>query len=190
MKAIFYITDRMKDIIITAGGKNITPSEIENQLKFSPYITDAVVIGDRRAYLTALIMIDHENVEKFAQDNSIPFSNYMSLCRRPEILDLIEDEIAKVNAKFARVEQRAQIPPDRAEAHRRGRGTDPDDEAQAQAGEREIPRPDRSDVCAGSGVASSAVTAVEGRFAASRVTGRESTNRRARALCAAFNPLK
>ena len=68
----FYITDRMKDIIITAGGKNITPSEIENQLKFSPYITDAVVIGDRRAYLTALIMIDHENVEKFAQDNCDP----------------------------------------------------------------------------------------------------------------------
>jgi long-chain acyl-CoA synthetase len=100
----FYITDRMKDIIITAGGKNITPSEIENQLKFSPYITDAVVIGDRRAYLTALIMIDHENVEKFAQDNSIPFSNYMSLCRRPEVLSLIEGEIDKVNATFARVE--------------------------------------------------------------------------------------
>jgi len=101
----FYITDRMKDIIITAGGKNITPSEIENQLKFSPYITDAVVIGDRRAYLTALIMIDHENVEKFAQDHSIPFSNYMSLCRRPEILELIEGEVARVNQKFARVEQ-------------------------------------------------------------------------------------
>jgi long-chain acyl-CoA synthetase len=100
----FYITDRIKDIIITAGGKNITPSEIENQLKFSPYITDAVVIGDRRAYLTALIMIDHENVEKFAQDNSIPFSNYLSLCRRPEVLALIEAEIAKVNATFARVE--------------------------------------------------------------------------------------
>jgi long-chain acyl-CoA synthetase len=104
-EGFFYITDRMKDIIITAGGKNITPSEIENQLKFSPYITDAVVIGDRRAFLSALIMIDHENVEKFAQDNSIPFSNYMSLCRRPEILELIEGEIAKVNAKFARVEQ-------------------------------------------------------------------------------------
>ena len=100
----FYITDRMKDIIITAGGKNITPSEIENQLKFSPYITDAVVIGDRRAYLTALIMIDHENVEKFAQDHAIPFSNYTSLCRRPEVLALIEGEIAKVNATFARVE--------------------------------------------------------------------------------------
>jgi long-chain acyl-CoA synthetase len=101
----FYITDRMKDIIITAGGKNITPSEIENQLKFSPYITDAVVIGDRRAFLTALIMIDHENVEKYAQDHSIPFSNYTSLCRRPEILELIEAEVAKVNARFARVEQ-------------------------------------------------------------------------------------
>jgi long-chain acyl-CoA synthetase len=101
----FYITDRMKDIIITAGGKNITPSEIENQLKFSPYITDAVVIGDRRAYLTALIMIDHENVEKFAQDHSVPFSNYMSLCRRPEIQELIDSEIRRVNAKFARVEQ-------------------------------------------------------------------------------------
>ena len=99
----FYITDRMKDIIITAGGKNITPSEIENQLKFSPYITDAVVIGDARAYLTALIMIDHENVEEFAQDRSIPFSNYMSLCRRPEILALIEAEIVRVNAAPALV---------------------------------------------------------------------------------------
>jgi len=72
----FRITDRMKDIIITAGGKNITPSELENDLKFSPYITDAVVIGDKRAYLTAIIMIDQENVEKFAQDADVPFSNY------------------------------------------------------------------------------------------------------------------
>jgi long-chain acyl-CoA synthetase len=101
----FYITDRMKDIIITAGGKNITPSEFENQLKFSPYITDAVVIGDKRPYLTALIMIDHENVEKYAQDHAIPFSNYASLCRRPEIQALIRDEIDKVNRLFARVEQ-------------------------------------------------------------------------------------
>jgi long-chain acyl-CoA synthetase len=101
----FYITDRMKDIIITAGGKNVTPSEIENQLKFSPYVTDAVVIGDRRPFLTALIMIDHENVEQYAQERSIPFSNYASLCRRPEIQELIEAEVAKVNATFARVEQ-------------------------------------------------------------------------------------
>ena len=77
----FRITDRMKDIIITAGGKNITPSEFENELKFSPYITDAVVIGDKRAYLTAIVMIDLENVEKFAQDRDIPFSNYTSLTR-------------------------------------------------------------------------------------------------------------
>ena len=60
------ITDRMKDIIITAGGKNITPSEIENELKFSPYITDAVVVGDRKPYLSLLVMIDHENVEQYA----------------------------------------------------------------------------------------------------------------------------
>ncbi len=101
----FRITDRMKDIIITAGGKNITPSEWENELKFSPYVTDAVVIGDKRAYLSAIIMIDQENVEKYAQDNDVPFSNYASLTRAPEIRALVQAEIDKVNAKFARVEQ-------------------------------------------------------------------------------------
>ena len=101
----FRITDRMKDIIITAGGKNITPSEWENELKFSPYVTDAVVIGDRRPYLTAIVMIEQENVEKYAQDHDVPFSNYASLTRAPEILALIQGEIDKVNAKFARVEQ-------------------------------------------------------------------------------------
>jgi long-chain acyl-CoA synthetase len=104
-EGFFYITDRMKDIIITAGGKNITPSEFENQLKFSPYITDAVVIGDKRPYLVALVMVDHENVEKYAQDQAIPFTNYASLCRRPEIVALIQGEIDKVNKRFARVEQ-------------------------------------------------------------------------------------
>jgi long-chain acyl-CoA synthetase len=101
----FKITDRMKDIIITAGGKNVTPSEWENELKFSPYVTDAVVIGDKRPYLTALIMIDQENVEKFAQDHDVPFSNYASLTRAPEVRALVQGEIDKVNAKFARVEQ-------------------------------------------------------------------------------------
>jgi long-chain acyl-CoA synthetase len=101
----FKITDRMKDIIITAGGKNVTPSELENDLKFSPYITDAVVIGDRRAYLTAIVMVDQENVEKYAQENDIPFSNYASLTRASEIQDLIWGEIERVNKKFARVEQ-------------------------------------------------------------------------------------
>ncbi|MFP5466527.1 MAG: AMP-dependent synthetase/ligase [Gammaproteobacteria bacterium] len=104
-EGFFRITDRMKDIIITAGGKNITPSEIENELKFSPYITDAVVIGDKRPFLTVIIMIDQENVEKFAQDNDVPFSNYASLTRSTEVQQLIQDVIDTVNRKFARVEQ-------------------------------------------------------------------------------------
>lgn len=98
------IKDRLKDIIITSGGKNITPSEIENQLKFSPYINDAVVIGDGRKYLTALIMIDEENVMKYAQDNRIPFTTYKSLTQAPEINKLIWREVEAVNKKFARVE--------------------------------------------------------------------------------------
>jgi len=101
----FRITDRMKDIIITAGGKNITPSELENDLKFSPYITDAVVIGDKLPYLTVIIMIDQENVEKYAQDHDVPFSNYASLTKSPEVQALIQAELDRVNAKFARVEQ-------------------------------------------------------------------------------------
>jgi long-chain acyl-CoA synthetase len=98
------ITDRMKDIIITAGGKNITPSEIENQLKFSPYISDAVVIGDRRKYLSCLVMIDYDNVAKYAQDENVPFTDFASLCRAREIKALIEAEIEKVNREVARVE--------------------------------------------------------------------------------------
>jgi long-chain acyl-CoA synthetase len=98
------ITDRMKDIIITAGGKNVTPSEIENQLKFSPYISDAVVIGDRRKYLSCLVMIDHETVAQFAQERNVPFSNFASLCRAPEVQDLIWGEIERVNKQLARVE--------------------------------------------------------------------------------------
>jgi long-chain acyl-CoA synthetase len=98
------ITDRMKDIIITAGGKNVTPSEIENQLKFSPYISDAIVIGDKRSYLTCLVMIDQDNVVKFAQDHDVPFTNYASLCRAPEVVELISKEVEAVNKKFARVE--------------------------------------------------------------------------------------
>ena len=98
------ITDRKKDIIITAGGKNITPSEIENQLKYSPYINDAVVIGDGRKYLTALIMIDDENVMKFAQDHRVPFTTYASLTKSKEVIKLIQGEVDQSNNKFARVE--------------------------------------------------------------------------------------
>jgi long-chain acyl-CoA synthetase len=99
------ITGRLKDIIITAGGKNITPAEIESRMKFSPYISDAVVIGDKRKYLTCLIMIDQENVEKYAQDRQVPFSNFASLCRAKEVLDLIDGVIREVNKQFAQVEQ-------------------------------------------------------------------------------------
>jgi long-chain acyl-CoA synthetase len=99
------ITDRLKDIIITAGGKNITPSVMENELKFSPYISDAVVIGDARKYLTCLVMIDQENVEHYAQTHSIPFTDYRSLCSRPEVVALIGDEVARVNKEFSSVEQ-------------------------------------------------------------------------------------
>ena len=99
------ITDRKKDIIITAGGKNISPSELENQLKFSPFISDAVVIGDKRKFLSCLIMIDEENVVKHAQDNDIPFSNFESLCKSKDVVELIDNEVSSVNKKFANVEQ-------------------------------------------------------------------------------------
>jgi long-chain acyl-CoA synthetase len=98
------ITDRLKDIIITAGGKNITPSEIENQLKFSPYISDSVVIGDKRKYLTCLIMIDYDNVANYAQEHDVPFTDFASLTRAPEIVDLVDEEVEKVNRHFAQVE--------------------------------------------------------------------------------------
>jgi long-chain acyl-CoA synthetase len=99
------ITDRKKDIIVTAGGKNITPQYIENKLKFSPYINDAVVIGDRRKFLSSLIMIDEDNVVKYAQDNKIQFSTYKDLTRSPEIIKLIQKEVDQVNETLARVEQ-------------------------------------------------------------------------------------
>jgi long-chain acyl-CoA synthetase len=99
------ITGRAKDIIICSGGKNISPSEIENRLKFSPYISDAVIIGDNRRYLTCLVMIDQENVEKFAQDRRVPFSNFKSLCAAREVRELIGGIVEETNREFARVEQ-------------------------------------------------------------------------------------
>ncbi|MFH2131028.1 MAG: long-chain fatty acid--CoA ligase, partial [bacterium] len=87
-----------------AGGKNITPSEIENHLKFSPYINDSVVIGYQRKYLTALIIIDEENVMEYAQVQRVPFTTFASLTRTKEINKLIEKEVETVNKNFARVE--------------------------------------------------------------------------------------
>jgi long-chain acyl-CoA synthetase len=99
------ITDRKKDIIVTAGGKNITPQYIENKLKASPYINDAVVIGDKRKFISCLIMIDEDNVVKYAQDNKIQFSTYKDLTQSPEIIKFIQGEVDKVNETLSRVEQ-------------------------------------------------------------------------------------
>ena len=99
------ITDRMKDIIITSGGKNISPSGIENLLKFSPYISDAVIIGEGRNYLTALVMIDQDTVSKYAQDRQVPFTDFASLTRTEAVRELIRSTVEGVNGKLARVEQ-------------------------------------------------------------------------------------
>ena len=98
------ITDRKKDIIVTAGGKNITPQYIENKLKASIYINDTVVIGDRRKFLSCLIMIDEDNVIKLAQDNKVQFSTYRDLTCDEQIIALIDKEVQKVNKTLARVE--------------------------------------------------------------------------------------
>jgi long-chain acyl-CoA synthetase len=99
------IRDRLKDILITSGGKNITPSQIENLLKFSPYITDAVAIGDGKRYITALVMLDHDQVARYARDLQIPYTDYASLTRAAPIVALIQREIDQANQRLARVEQ-------------------------------------------------------------------------------------
>jgi long-chain acyl-CoA synthetase len=98
------ILDRKKDIIITAGGKNITPAYIENKLKFSSYIQDAMVVGDRRKYLVALILVDEDNVAKFCQDHRIPFTTFAELTQNPEVQKLIQQEVEKVNRTLSQVE--------------------------------------------------------------------------------------
>ncbi|SDG43543.1 long-chain acyl-CoA synthetase [Lentzea fradiae] len=99
------ITDRMKDIIITAGGKNIAPSELENALKTSPYIKEAVVIGDQRAYLVALIGIEYETVGHWARQRRIPYTTYRDLSEKAEVQELVQSVVTEVNTRFATVEQ-------------------------------------------------------------------------------------
>lgn len=99
------IIDRKKDIIITAGGKNISPSEIENKLKVSPFIKEAMVVGDRRKFVTALIGIEFDTVANWAQRRNITFTTYRDLSEKPEVIDLIKREVDRVNEDFARVEQ-------------------------------------------------------------------------------------
>jgi long-chain acyl-CoA synthetase len=98
------IVDRIKDIIITAGGKNISPSEIENSLKTSPFIKEAVVVGDGRPYLTALIGIELDTVGDWALSRRIPYTTYRDLSEKEEVLKLVQKVVHQTNERFARVE--------------------------------------------------------------------------------------
>ncbi len=98
------IVDRIKHIIITSGGKNISPSEIENTLKVSPFVNEAMVIGDGRKYLTALIGIELDTVGNWALKRGIPYTTYRDLSEKPEVIELIQKEVDRTNEKFARVE--------------------------------------------------------------------------------------
>ncbi len=99
------LTDRKKDIIITAGGKNLSPSEIENRVKVSPYIKETIVIGDGRRYITALIQIEHDTVANWAQRERIAFTTFRDLTERDEVVALVGRAIDEANQDLARVEQ-------------------------------------------------------------------------------------
>jgi len=98
------IVDRKKAIIITSGGKNISPSEIENALKDSLYIREAIVLGDGRHFLSALVQIDYDTVGKWAQEKRLAFTTYRSLSQLAEVRELVDVEVRRVNKLFARVE--------------------------------------------------------------------------------------
>jgi long-chain acyl-CoA synthetase len=100
-----HITDRKKDIIITAGGKNLSPSEIENKLKTSPYIREAAVIGDQRKFVSALIGIELDPVADWAQRKGLAFTTYADLAGKSEVRELVGEEVRKANHDLAQVEQ-------------------------------------------------------------------------------------
>ena len=99
------IIDRKKDIMITAGGKNITPSEIENALRFSPYIKEAIVIADRRRFVAALIQIEFDSTRKWAEEQGHVYTNFRSLVELPAVRALVEREVAAANAQMPQVQQ-------------------------------------------------------------------------------------
>src|SRR5262245_4595533 len=101
----FRIVDRKKDILITSGGKNIAPAAVENALRCSPYISEVIVFGDQRKYITALIEIDFENVAQWARQHHIAYTGYMSLSQNDRVVQLIASEIDGLNQRLARVEQ-------------------------------------------------------------------------------------
>ncbi len=99
------LIDRARDFIVTSGGKTISPSFIENGLRASPYISEAVVFGHGRKYLTALVEIDFDMVSDWARRNDIAYTGFTNLAEKPQVVRLIEGEFDKANAEFARVEQ-------------------------------------------------------------------------------------
>ncbi|MFZ5510212.1 MAG: AMP-dependent synthetase/ligase [Pseudomonadota bacterium] len=99
------IVDRLKDIMITAGGKNLTPSEIENAMKASHYIKECIVVADGRKFVSALVQIDYETVGKWAESNRIPFTHFRSLAENPRVRELIQAEVDRGNAQLAPVAQ-------------------------------------------------------------------------------------
>ena len=98
------ITGRKKDIIITAGGKNLTPANIENDLKQSRWISQAVMYGDRRPYPVALVTLDAEEIIPWAKEKGLP-EDMTELVQRDEVRELIQDVLDRANAKYAKVEQ-------------------------------------------------------------------------------------
>ncbi|MFI7576659.1 AMP-dependent synthetase/ligase [Micromonospora sp. NPDC049497] len=99
------ITGRAKDIMITAGGKNIGPAGIENELKTSPYVKEAVLVGDRRPYLVALIGIEVDTVGQWAQARRLPYTTYRDLTGKPEVVELVRSVVDEVNRRHPPVEQ-------------------------------------------------------------------------------------
>jgi long-chain acyl-CoA synthetase len=99
------LIDRARDFIVTSGGKTISPSFIENIVRASPYVTEAVVLGHGRKYLTALIEIDAETVADWARSHDVPYTGFTSLATNADVMNLIGTEIARVNGELARVEQ-------------------------------------------------------------------------------------
>ena len=98
------ITGRKKEILITAGGKNLSPEKIENTLKLSPYIKEAVAIGDRRKFISALLVVDHAAVGDWATRRDLPYGDMADLVSKPEVVALIEAELKRLNGQLARVE--------------------------------------------------------------------------------------
>ena len=99
------LIDRARDFIVTAGGKTLSPSHIENLVRSSPYVAEAMVIGHARKYLTALIEIDFDTVSDWARTRNIRYTGFTSLARHPEVEKLLDGELARVNRDLSRVEQ-------------------------------------------------------------------------------------